>query len=45
LEGNKNVYIETNEKIMGFKENQPKERITEKTLKEIETRKLATKCK
>ena len=30
---------------MGFKENQPKERITEKTLKEIETRKLATKCK
>ena len=37
----KNVYIETSEKILGFRENQQKEWISEETWKEIETRKLA----
>jgi hypothetical protein len=37
----KNVYIETSEKILGFRENQRKEWISEETWKEIEIRKLA----
>jgi len=37
----KNVYIETSEKILGFRENQQKEWISEETWKEIERRKLA----
>ena len=37
----KNVYIETSEKILGFRENQQKEWIPEETWKEIERRKLA----
>ena len=39
----KYVYIETSEKILGFRENQQKERISEETWKEIERRKLAKK--
>ena len=35
-----NVYIETSEKILGFRENQQKEWISEETWKEIERRKL-----
>jgi uncharacterized protein YjcR len=41
LEGNKNVCIETSENILGLRENQQKEWISEETWKEIETRKLA----
>jgi len=37
----KNVYIETSEKIMGFREKQQKEWNSEETWKEIERRKLA----
>ena len=37
----KNVYIETSEKILGSRENQQKEWISEEMWKEIETRKLA----
>jgi len=37
----KNVYIETSEKIMGFREKQQKEWISEETWKETERRKLA----
>ena len=37
----KNVYTETSEKILGFRENQQKEWITEETWKETERRKLA----
>ena len=37
----KNVYIETSEKILGFRENQQKEWISEDTWKETKTRKLA----
>ena len=37
----KNVYIETSEKILGFRENQQKEWISEETWKETERRKLA----
>ena len=36
----KNVYIETSEKTLGFRENQQKEWISEETWKEIETRKV-----
>ena len=41
MEGKKKVYIETGEKILGFRENQQKEWISEETWKEIETMKLA----
>jgi hypothetical protein len=41
LGGNKNVYIEKSEKILGFRENEQKERISEETWRETETRKLA----
>lgn len=41
MEGNKNVYIETSEEIMGFRENQQKEWISEETWKETERRKLS----
>ena len=37
----KNVYIETSEKILGFRENQQKEWISEETWKETEIRKFA----
>jgi len=37
----KNEYIETSEKILGFRENQQKEWISEETWKKIETGKLA----
>jgi len=37
----KNVYIETSEKILGFRENQQKQWISEETWKETEIRKLA----
>jgi hypothetical protein len=37
----KNVYIETSEKILGFRQNQQKEWISEETRKEIGRRKLA----
>jgi hypothetical protein len=37
----KNVYTETSKKILGFRENQQKEWISEETWKETETRKLA----
>ena len=37
----KNVYIETSEKTLGFRENQQKEWISEETWKEKETRKVA----
>ena len=37
----KTVYIETSEKILGFRENQQKGWISEQTWKEIERRKLA----
>ena len=37
----KNVYIETCKKILGFRENQQKEWISEETWKETERRKLA----
>ena len=37
----KNVYIETSEKILDFRENRQKEWISEETWKETETRKLA----
>jgi hypothetical protein len=36
-----NLYTETSEKILGFRENQQKESISEETWKEIETWKLA----
>ena len=43
MEGNKKriVYIETSEQILGFREKQQKEWISEETWKETETRKLA----
>ena len=40
MEGNKNVCIEISEKILGFREDQQKEWISEETRKEIERRKL-----
>jgi len=41
LEGNKNVYSEKSEKILGFKENEQKGWISKETWKETERRKLA----
>ena len=39
--GRKNVYTETSEKILGFRESQKKECISEETWKETERRKCA----